>query len=299
MPKLLAKVFNVSGLVFLALVVVMLVVNLLRRNIYDPGLGINILVIAKDGMGIVAVREGSGLVSVTRLPDNLLIPIDPTGAVYRVEAFYKVGLPIADELFVSRVSVGQALGVVLAGVVKTNSEFGLVGLVPSLVSFSSQTNFSIFDRYNLVKSIRNLLAKRTNFETSFPAAVGDVVEEADGEEVVKLNSSVFVWSQNQWVADEVLSETAEVTVVNGSGREGKARLAARQMETAGVRVVSLMAARKNTKDCLIWGNEKLHPKTFSFLKLAFNCQAGSGDELFAYIDHDVESDLVVVLGEKN
>ena len=53
--------------------------------------------------------------------------------------------------------------------------------------------------------------------------VADAVEEADGTEVLKLNSSVFVWSQNQWAADEVLSETAEVTVVNGSGREGKAR----------------------------------------------------------------------------
>lgn len=298
MPKL-AKVFNVVGLVFLALVLVMLLVNLLRRNIYDPSLGINILMLAKDGMGIVAVREGSGLVSVTRLPDNLVIPIDPTGAEYRVEAFYKIGLPVADELFVSRVSVGQALGVVLAGVVKSNSEFGLAGLSGSLISLSSQTNFSIFDRYNLAKSIRNLLTKRTNFEISFPAVAVDSVEEADGTEVLKLNSSIFVWSQNQWVADEVLSETAEVTVVNGSGREGKARWAARQMETAGVRVISLMTARKNTKDCLIWGDEKLHPKTFSFLRLSFNCRPGGDDELFDYIDRDVESDLVVVLGEKN
>ncbi|MEK7063864.1 MAG: hypothetical protein AAB939_00090 [Patescibacteria group bacterium] len=298
MPKL-AKVFNVVGLVFLALVLVMLLVNLLRRNIYDPSLGINILMLAKDGMGIVAVREGSGLVSVTRLPDNLVIPIDPTGAEYRVEAFYKIGLPVADELFVSRVSVGQALGVVLAGVVKSNSEFGLAGLSGSLISLSSQTNFSIFDRYNLAKSIRNLLTKRTNFEISFPAVAVDSVEEADGTEVLKLNSSIFVWSQNQWVADEVLSETAEVTVVNGSGREGKARWAARQMETAGVRVISLMTARKNTKDCLIWGDEKLHPKTFSFLRLSFNCRTGGDDELFDYIDRDVESDLVVVLGEKN
>ncbi|MEK7064021.1 MAG: hypothetical protein AAB973_00225 [Patescibacteria group bacterium] len=298
MPKL-AKVFNVVGLVFLALVLVMLLVNLLRRNIYDPSLGINILMLAKDGMGIVAVREGSGLVSVTRLPDNLVIPIDPTGAEYRVEAFYKIGLPVADELFVSRISVGQALGVVLAGVVKSNSEFGLAGLSGSLISLSSQTNFSIFDRYNLAKSIRNLLTKRTNFEISFPAVAVDSVEEADGTEVLKLNSSIFVWSQNQWVADEVLSETAEVTVVNGSGREGKARWAARQMETAGVRVISLMTARKNTKDCLIWGDEKLHPKTFSFLRLSFNCRTGGDDELFDYIDRDVESDLVVVLGEKN
>src|SRR3989344_2834627 len=275
MPKL-SKVFNVIGLLFLALVVVMLLVNLLRRNIYDPVLGINILVIAKDGMGIVAVAEGSGLVSAMRLPDNLMIPIDPTGAGYRVEAFYKIGLPV-----------------------KTDSEFGVTGLLPSLLSWSSQTNFSILDRYNLLVSIKNLLTKRTEFEISFPAVVADAVEEADGTEVLKLNSSVFVWSQNQWAADEVLSETAEVTVVTGSGREGKARSAARQMETAGVRVISLMTARKNTKDCLIWGNEKLHPKTVSFLRLSFGCQEGAGDELFDYIDHDVESDLVVVLGERN
>lgn len=299
MLKPLSRIINIIGVAFLALVVVMLTVNLLRRNVYDPALGINILLIAKDGLGVVAVREGSGLISVTRLPDNLLISVDPTGAEYQVEAIYKVGLPVKDELFASRVSVGQALGVVLVGVVRTDSGFGMAGLSESLLSLSGQTNLSVVDRYNLVKGIRGILTKLTNFEISFPDAVVDVVEEVDGTVVLKLNSSVFIWSQNQWVADEVLSETAEVTVVNGSGREGKARAAARQMETAGVRVISLLAAKKKTKDCLIWGKEDLHPRTFTFLKLSFDCRMGDEGKLFDYIDEDVESDMVIVLGEKN
>jgi len=278
----------------------MMLISLFRKNVYDRRLGINLLLIGKDGMGVVSIRPGSGLVGLLRLPDNLSIPVEVNGAEYVVESFYKVGLPVDDALNAARVGTGQALGVVLSGVVKAPVEFGLAGLREALFTVSTQSNLSLVDRYFLVKDITEKLGSKTSLAMTLPKNVIDTAEEPDGKKVGKLNTAVFVWSRNQWVVDEVLSETAEVTVVNASGKDGKARLVAHQIESAGVRVIDLLAAKKDfDQSCVIWGNTKVHPKTAEFLASSFSCQPVEKLNLLDYIDRDVKSDLVVVLGKRS
>jgi len=291
---------RLAGTVFLALVAVMLLVNLLRRNIYDPGLGINILMIAKDGMGVISIRAESGVVGQMRLPDNLSIPVESNGAVYLVEAIEKIGLPVRDSLNSARESVGQALGIVISGVVKAPVDFGVDGFRRSLFGVSTKTNLSLIDRYLLFRDISEKLGNKASLSFSLPKNVIDFSDEPDGKKIGKLNSAVFVWSKNQWVVDEVLSETAEVTVVNASGKDGKARLVARQIESAGVRVIDILVAKKkNDGFCLLLGNTKAHPLTTKFLVNSFLCEPTEGSDLNDYIDHDVKSDLVVILGKQS
>ena len=101
--------FYIAGFVFLSLLVFMLLINLLRRNVYDRQIGINLLLIGRDGMGVISIRSESGVVGRMKLPDNLSIPIESNGAAYLVEAIYKIGLPVSDPLNSARESVGQAL----------------------------------------------------------------------------------------------------------------------------------------------------------------------------------------------
>ncbi len=277
----------------------MFLISILRRNIYDPKLGINLLLIGKDGMGIVSVRAGSGLISVLKLPGDLSIPIESNGSEYLVEAINKIGLPVDDPLNEARVSIGQALGVILTGVVKAPVSFGIPGLSESLFDISSKSNLSLIDRYYLLRDVNNKLSNRASLSISLPKNVIDAFDEPDGKKVGKLNTAVFVWSKNQWVVDEVLSETAEVTVVNSSGKDGKARLVARQIESAGVRVIDLLAGRKEEDSvCLLLGNTKAHPITTEFLENFFLCKPSTAN-LLDYVDRDVKSDLVVILGKKS
>lgn len=297
MPRL-SRVINIAGLIFLSSIAAMVLLNLGRRNVYDSRLGINLLVVAKDGLGIVAIRPSAGLVSLTRLPDNLVVPVDSSEASYQVEAFYKVGLPTGDELRVSRVSVGQALGVVISGVLKSGEELNVNRLPNQISSLATRSDLSLIDRYRIFKDVSGILSKKTSLEVALPKSTTDVFVEADGKGVLKLNSSIFVWSNNQWVVDEVLSETAEVVIVNATGVTGAARLVAHQLESAGIRVIDLVGARKEADACLVWGERRKHPMTFDYLVTSFGCQVWEGD-IFEYVDRGVRSDLVLILPKKN
>lgn len=297
MPKL-ARLFHIAGALFLILVVLMVFIGILRRNVYDPKLGINLLLIGKDGMGVISIRPSTGLVSLMRLPDNLSISVDANNAAYLVEAIYKIGLPVSEPNNAARTSVGQALGVVLGGVVKGNVEFGLPGLREALLSFSVKSNLSLIDRYFLLREVNELLGKKMSLAVTLPKNVMDATEEPDGKTIYKLNTAVFVWSKNQWVVDEVLSETAEVTVVNATGKEGKARQVARQIESAGVRVIDILTSKKEEGEaCLIWGDTKVHPRTAEFLSDSFLCKKVDKIDPLEYIDRDIKSDLVIILGK--
>lgn len=298
------KLIRVVGIVFLFLVFVMVLVNLLKRNVYDSKLGMNLLVVADDGIGIVAVRPISELISSTLLPDNLVIPIDLNGAEYQIEAIRKVGLPMENALEISRVSIGQALGIMLNGVVRCscNIRSDLVGGTrEALFSWTSQSNLSWLDRYRLFRDISDLLKKKADLIVSVPKSVVDVHMEPDGKDVLKLNTAVFSWSKNQWTFDEILSETAELVVVNGTGRGGKARLAAKQIEGSGVRVIGLVATDREVDECIIFGTRDKHPKTFDFLLSSYFCATPSKVEKLAdYMeDRDIKSDMVLVLGRRN
>ncbi len=297
MPKLF-KLFHVVGILFLVLMALMVFVGVLRRNVYNPKLGINLLLMGKDGMGIVSIRPSTGMVSLMRLANNLVIPVDINNGEYQVEAIYKIGLPINDPNNVARVSVGQALGVVLAGVIKSNVDFGLPGLREALLSVSTKSNFSLMDRYLLLKDVNELLSKKMSLSVTLPKSVMDSFDEPDGKTIYKLNTAVFVWSKNQWVVDEVLSETAEVTVVNATGKEGRARQVSRQIESAGVRVIEILTSKKEEEEaCLIWGDTKVHPKTTEFLNNSFLCKRIEKINPLEYLDRDIKSDLVVILGK--
>lgn len=297
MPKL-VWLFHLAGGIFLILMILMVLVGILRKNVYNPKLGINLLLIGKDGLGIISVRPSTGMVSLLQLPDNLVIPVDANNGEYQVGAIYKIGLPVNEPNNVARESVGQALGVVLAGVVKSNLVFGLVGLREALLSFSTGGNLSLIDRYLLFRDINELLGEKMSLAVSLPKNVMDRVEEPDGKTVYRLNSAVFVWSKNQWVVDEVLSETAEVTVVNATGKEGQARMVARQIESAGVRVIDILTSKKEERAvCLIWGDTKIHSRTAEFLSNSFLCKKIDKIDPSEYLDRDIKSDLVVILGK--
>lgn len=294
------KAVRVAGWFFLVSLSVMLLVSLLKRNIYNPNLGVNLLMLARDGAGIISIRSSSGMISVLRLPDNLSIFIEKNKSEYLVEAISKFGLPMPDALNVARESVGQAFGIIISGVVKTNLEFGPENLRESILYVSTRTNFSIFDRYVLFKDLSKLLLKRISLSLSLPSKVYDRADEPDGKSVLRLNTAVFTWSRNQWLVDEILSETAEVSVVNATGVEGRGRVVARQIESAGVKVIELLSSNKVLPaDCLLQENTKEHPITTDFLVSALGCKLSTDLNLQDYLTSDVRSDVVIVLGKKN
>ncbi|MBI3443111.1 LytR C-terminal domain-containing protein [Candidatus Woesebacteria bacterium] len=281
---------------FIFLVLSTLFIGVLKKNIYDSKLGINILVITKEGIGIVGIRAGENLANFLVLPNNLVI--ETLRGEFLIEALWKVGLPEADSLKVTRVGVGRALGVPLGGVIKSNLGLSYYDLLSSLISFSSRTNLSLTDRIRLYSDLSNLLKKGMRLELNFPQNVTDIYEEPDGKRILRTNQAVYTWTKNHFASDEILSETAEVSVVNASGKDGIGRLLARQLETAGIRVIEVAGSSNKLSGICVMLSEKKVPKTALFIEKTFGCRKG-GDHEKNYIERDVKADLVLIVGEEN
>lgn len=265
-----------------------------KKNIYDSKLGANILVVTKEGIGIVGVRATENLANFLILPNNLVIET-PRGE-YLVEALWKVGLPGSESLKTTRLGVGRTLGVALGGVIKSGSGLSFYDLLSSLISFSSQTNLSLTDRIRLYSDLSDLLKKGMRLELNFSQNVTDVYEEPDGKKVLKTNQAVYTWTKNHFASDEILSETAEVSVVNASGVDGAGRVLARQLETAGVRVIEVAGSSKRLSGTCVVISEKKVSKTALFIESSFGCRKGGVLEK-NYIEKDVKADLVLIVGD--
>lgn len=293
------KRFLGLGWIFILLLVGMLFLGLYRRGIYDRKLGVNVLFISRDGMGILTLHPEADTVDLVKLPDELKIPLNINGPEYALEALRKTGLPERDGgLMRIRKGVGEALGLVLPAFVKTDSELSLAGFSEGLWSFKTQTNLSLLDRYRLQIEIDRLVRRGLNLEVAFPGGVTDTVVEPDGVSFKKLNSAIYTWSKNQWVSEAALAETAEVGVVNASGVEGLGRVVARQLETAGVRVVEVLGSEKIEEGgCLFSGVVKDHPQTARLFSLFLNCNLI--ESLQDYLPNVSEKvDFWVVVGKR-
>lgn len=284
------------GVAFIVLVLLTLLIGALKKNVYDSKLGANILVVTKEGIGIVGVRASENISSFLTLPNNLVI--GTSRGEYLVEALWRVGLPGADSLKTTRVGVGMTLGIPLGGVIKSNSGLSFYELLSSLISFSSRTNLSLTDRIRLYSDLSSLLKKGMRLELNFPQNVVDVYEEPDGKKVLRTNQAVYTWTKNHFASDEILSETAEVSVVNASGKDGVGRLLAHQLETAGVRVIEVVGSNNKLNGVCVILSEKKVPKTTLFIEKTFGCRKG-GDQEKNYIEKDIKADLVLIVGEEN
>lgn len=283
------------GVTFIAAVIFMFILGAFKNNIYDSRQGMNLLVISKEGMGVVGIRPSENLVNFLVLPNNLMIDVGVGD--YQVEGLWKVGLPGRNGLSGIRLGVGRTLGVDLAGVIKTSGGLSLAELIESITSLSSVTNLSLIDRAKILSDLSGLLKRRVQLELTLPSGTMEVVEEPDGKKIFKVNNLMYSWAKRQWVSDQIMSETAEVFVINASGKEGLAREISRQLETAGIRVIEIIASGDTIDGgCVLFGRGNSLPKTTAYLRSSFGCHMGSESEMDK-IDSIVKSDIVMLLGK--
>lgn len=283
------------GLGFIGLIFVAAIFGLIKKNIYNDKVGINILMVSSKGIGIVGVRNGSGYLNILDLPDDLKIPVLPSRSEFSVETLRKSGIKDKNKEQIMKQSIGEAFGVAITGTIFTNKEISISGILDSLTSLGLESNLSLIDRFRLRSDLTNLVKKGTSFELSLPKAVTDEDEEPDGKVFRKLNTAIFSWSKNQWGQDEIMSETPEIAIVNGSKTQGRARTVAHQVETAGGRVIEVSASESQINGCLISGDKVKHPITYSFLLLAFGCQEDIRGSINK--ERSAGADIVMVIGD--
>src|SRR3989338_4711980 len=132
----------------------------LNERMYNPRLGINLVVIGERQIGILVLRPNENIASYTLLPENLMIK-DENGSKYRIGSLWGLGALEHKAGEKVMVSLGRAMGLKISAFVKTGSDAMLdVNNLPEEIAiWKLNNNLNWWDKIDLNRDIRYWLQK--------------------------------------------------------------------------------------------------------------------------------------------
>ncbi len=225
------------GVGFFIVLFSLLILSFTRRGLYSKDLGLNLVVVGDDGIGIALVRPKEGYLVWIKLPLAMQIKVDSSNAIFAVSSFWKYAEKERNSLDLVAKSVSGTLGVILPSAIKVEGKAVPENLLRSLHSFSLNTNLTLRDRIMIRKDLVDLVSTRKTLEVDIPKSALTIKKDPDGVEFFEVNSVVNLWTKNRFVFESLLGEDASLSVYNLSGVAGQGVLTARKLESAGARVV--------------------------------------------------------------
>lgn len=227
------------GLVFLVLLLVLLVFRMAKQGVYSDRLGMNIVIFGKDGAGLLMLRPEEEVVGWIRFPSNLILKIFNSEARYPIVSLWQYGNTERNPYEIAEKTIGLSMGVTIARTIKTEGETSVEGILASLHRWNLKTDLSLRDRILIRKLLVEAVASRKVLEMDIPNKIFDQTEEPDGKKTLSFNSVTSLWTKNKFVLESILGENVELTVNNLSGQLGLGTQVARQLESAGMRVIEV------------------------------------------------------------
>lgn len=290
-------ILRVTGIVFCTIVSVALIVSVWKDKKIDNRLGFNMVVLGDGNTTVMSYKPENLSVDYVDLPDNLKISLFNNGSDFGIGELREAEKNSAEGASLNdfRRGLSLELGIPLPIIIRHKAQNDLLSLRDSLLAWRGiDTNMNILDRMEVIKILGVVLAKGLNLNQPFPSRLTDKIVEVDGKTYQKVNEAVFSWAKNYFLSEAVLSETAEIVVLNASGTSGIGRKMSRQLETAGMRVIDIRTGDLILdKKCEVDGDEVEHPMTMGYLTNYFGCEA-----VTASSDKIRTTEIVVVVGKK-
>lgn len=227
------------GIIFLVILFSLLGIKIWREGIYTNDLGINVVVVGTDKVGILILRPENDVVSWVSLPNNLQIKVFNSEAVYPVVSLWSYGEQVKNSYTVMEKSLGQDMGVALARTIKIYGSAGAGEVLSNLYRPDLKTDLSWRDRFLVDKFLTSAVTSKKLLELEIPTKAYDQIVDPDGKTMLEFNSVTQLWTKNKLILDSILAENVEVTVNNLSGKTGLGTQVAKQMESSGMRVVAV------------------------------------------------------------
>ncbi len=262
------------GWFFLLLLATLLLVRILRQGIYSDSLGMNIAVFGQDSVGLLMLRPEEDVIGWVKFPDDLGVKIYNSEARYPLISLWHYGVLEKNPFEIAEKTLGLAMGVSISRTVKVDGPASVEAVLANLHRWNLKTDLSLKDRFLIRKLLVEAVASRKVLEMDMPLKIFDQTEEPDGKKTLSFNSVASLWTKNKFVLESILSENVDLTVNNLTGQSGLGTQVARQLESAGMRVVEVKSELGETvpgKGCyfMITGN---YPYTESLLTNQMNCK---------------------------
>lgn len=227
------------GLFFLCLLITLLVIRIFKQGIYSDSLGMNIAIFGQDSAALLMLRPEEDVVGWVKFPDNLGVKIYNSDARYPLISLWHYGVLEKNPYEIVEKTLGLSMGVTIARTIKMEGVSSVEEVLAILHQWNLKTDLSLRDRFLIRKLLVEAVASRKVLEMDMPNKIFDQVEEPDGKKTLSFNSVASLWTKNKFVLESILSENVDLTVNNLSGQSGLGTQVARQLESAGMRVIEV------------------------------------------------------------
>lgn len=266
-------VARIFGIIFLVILGCLLIIKVLRQGIYSHRMGVNIAIVGDTRVGLLMLRPDEEVVGWVSFPSNLMIKIFNSDARYPVASLWDYGILEKNPYEIIEKSIGLSMGVGIARTIKIKGNPSVEEILANLHKIDLKTDLSVRDRFLIRKFLSDTVASKKVLEMDIPKKIFDTTVDPDGKEFVVFNSVASLWTKNKFVLDAILSENVDLVVNNLSGQPGLGTQIARQLESAGMRVIEVKSDPSSDttgKGCLfsIAGS---YPFTESLLVEQMNC----------------------------
>jgi len=233
------KLMNILGVLFLTLIVSAIVHGYMKEGVWSEELGLNLLVVGDDSIGVLVLRPEERTASWISLPSDMKIRVTNSPASYPITSLWRFGVSEKKPYEIVEKSIGESMGVVIPRAVKMGGKASVEDLLGKLLSITLRTDLSILDRLALRGFLSETVTGKRLLELTVPGQAFESVEEPDGKVFKTFSLAVNAWSKDKFLIDRILSENVDLSINNMSGVNGYGLLMARQAETAGIRVVEI------------------------------------------------------------
>jgi hypothetical protein len=228
------------GFLFVLILLAILINDFLRRGIFESKTGINLLVVGDDNVGLMIIRPEENIVSWISLPTNLKMKITGNNAMYPITSLWGFGVSEKNPYQIAEKSVGENLGVFIPKMIKIDHAANVENLLGKFLSIGLSTDLTIRDRWLIRNIVSEAAVSKRIFELEIPSSAFDKITEADGKEFLVSNKIIDVWSKDKFYHNDVMEESAEVSVNNMSTVTGAGLALSEQLDASGFRVVDVL-----------------------------------------------------------
>lgn len=270
------------GVLFMLVLVGLLAVDFWREGVFNQNLGLNLLVVGERSVGLLSLRPKEKSIQWLRFPADLKTKVYNSGASYPLTSLWEYGKSEHNQYVVTEKSVGNMLGVAIARTIKVKGEATLERVLESFTSWGVSTDLSLRDRLVMHGMISEAILSKKVIELEMPTAAITKVTEPDGKEFWIMNEVAMVWLKDKFYFESIMAENVEVIVNNVSGVAGMGNLMARQLETAGMKVLEVKNDESDlveNQGCFYLVESGDFEMSIEYLEKQLDCRLlGSGDQ---------------------
>lgn len=267
------KILLILGGAFLVVLLGLLGYDLVRKGIYTPQMGLNVLVVGDNQVSILLLRPEEDMVGWVKLPKDVRVKVYNSEAKYPLISLWSYGVSVHDPYQITEKSLGQAMEVVVSRTIKLE-DASIENILGKLYSLGLKTNLSIRDRILIRQFLADSVKSKKLLEMAVPSTVFDQVTDPDGAVFSEFNQTMSLWTKNKFVYEPILDENADISINNISGISGMGNSLANQLESTGMHVIEVkadMEEKVSGKGC-VYSTGRRYPMTELVLQEQLGCR---------------------------